>query len=386
MLKFASILLFTFFLLPINHLFSQSINTGFRASRILQSYPNRVFPSETYWIKAANNISKNFSGSQPSAIWIVSLYWSNGEIGLDFPSEGKYLPYVNFMNKDYPESYLNAFDTTDIKVWLQIEPGAANVDSLINIILNRYKKHKCVAGFGIDVEWYLANEYKYGKQITDIEAERWEKLVKSYNSSYTLFLKHFNSSWLPPNYRGNIIFVDDSQEFNSLSSMVNEFKLWGKKFNPNDVWFQYGYTADKKWWSSFDNPMKTIGDNLIQNIPNLKGLIWVDFTITQIIPLKVNLNINKNNSDIIIYNYPNPFNSETQIDIHLPVKDNINVEIIDILGRKVKKLWSGIPLSNKMNFEWNTKSDNGYSCSSGLYFIKVYDKEKITIKKIQLLK
>ena len=135
-----------------------------------------------------------------------------------------------------------------------------------------------------------------------------------------------------------------------------------------------------------DNPMKTIGENLIQNITNLKGLIWVDFTITQIIPLKVNLNINKNNNDIIVYNYPNPFNSETQIDIHLPVKDDINVEIIDILGRKVKKLWSGIPISNKINLVWDAKSDNGYSCSSGLYFIKVYDKENILIKKIQLLK
>jgi len=248
MLRFISSLLIIFLSIS-TYLLSQSINVGFRSSRILQSYPNRVFPSESYWIKAANNLSKNFTESQPSGIWIVSLYWSNGEIGLDFPSEGKFLPFVNFLNKDYPESYLNAFDTTNIKIWLQIEPGAANVDSLINIILNRYKKHKCIAGFGIDIEWYLANEYKYGKQITDIEAERWEKLVKSYNSSYTLFLKHFSSSWLPPNYRGNIIFVDDSQEFNSLSSMVNEFKLWGKKFNPNDVWFQYGYTADKKWWS-----------------------------------------------------------------------------------------------------------------------------------------
>ena len=135
-----------------------------------------------------------------------------------------------------------------------------------------------------------------------------------------------------------------------------------------------------------DNPMKTIGENLIQNITNLKGLIWVDFTITQIIPLKVNLNINKNNNDIIVYNYPNPFNSETQIDIHLPVKDDINVEIIDILGRKVKKLWSGIPISNKINLVWDAKSDNGYFFSSGLYFIKVYDKENILIKKIQLLK
>lgn len=60
------------------------IISGFRASRILSNYPNIQFPSPQYWGSAGEFISNKFTNSTPSAIWIVSLYLSNGYTQLTF--------------------------------------------------------------------------------------------------------------------------------------------------------------------------------------------------------------------------------------------------------------------------------------------------------------
>lgn len=367
-------------------LYSQELFTGFRSSRILSSYPNRKFPEPAYWIKAGNELSLNFNSGTPSGIWIVSLYWNDGNIGLDFPSDGKYIPFVTFMNTDYSERYLSAFDSSGFKIWLQIEPGAADVDTLIDLILSRYKHHKCIKGFGIDVEWYQAHQNQWGKKISDVESERWEKRVKNHNPDYTLFLKHFSPSWMPPNYRGNIIFVDDSQGFSSSNQMVSEFKSWGAKFAPNKVWFQYGYAADSKIWEAYQNPMKSLGDLFLANIPNTGGLFWVDFTIMQIVSVKIkDLPVEVIPDWFEIKNYPNPFNPTTTFEISLPNRYEIEFIIYDALGRKVKTLFSGQPPSYKFQISWNGHGDYG-KISSGAYYGVLCQNGNQFVKRVMLTK
>lgn len=186
---------------------------GFRASRILSNYPNDTFPSPQYWVKVGRNMAQKFVNGEPGGVWIVSLYQDNGVTELNFPSGGKSYPYIMFSNADYNEPYLDEFDKAGLKVWLQVEPGAADVNTLIDLVMRRYNHHVSVIGFGIDVEWYYRNISPEGRMLTDTEAQQWEQRVKSIDSGYTLFLKHYNVSWMPPSYRGSILFIDDSQHF-----------------------------------------------------------------------------------------------------------------------------------------------------------------------------
>jgi len=78
--------------------------------------------------------------------------------------------------------------------------------------------------------------------------------------------------------------VDDSQMFPSLAKMVAEFAKWGRYFAPAPVAFQFGYPDDKKWWGSFDDPPRTIGEAILSAVPNTAGLYWVDFTVLQVFP------------------------------------------------------------------------------------------------------
>ena len=140
----------------------------------------------------------------------------------------------------------------------------------------------------MDVEWYREHENKgWGVKVTDALAESWENTVKSINPDYQLFLKHWDREWMPPNYRGDLVFVDDSQGFSSQQAFDNEFvTYWSKYFEPNDVIFQIGYETDKSWWNDLEDPPAELGNNLALSInPNQNcGIMWVDFTLKDVLP------------------------------------------------------------------------------------------------------
>jgi hypothetical protein len=367
----------------VSKLYSQKI-AGFRASRILQSYPNRQFPSADYWANVGESISKKFTGFNPGGVWIVSLCLDDGDTQFGFPSDGMSIPNVEFISVDWNEDYLTKFDKEGVKVWLQVEPGAANVDTLIDVVLNRYKKHSCVAGFGIDVEWLDGIKVSGGRYVNDAEAQRWEAKVKAVDSSYTLFLKHYSPKWMPPVYRGSILFVDDSQGFTSYNEIISEFKAWGNKFPKNNVAFQFGYAADKSIWSKYSDPMLQIGGDLIKQIPNCAALFWVDFTITQLFPVTaVNNNNRENFSFKLNQNYPNPFNPSTIISYELKEKTNVSLKIYDMLGRELITLVNGEQNAGLYEISF---ANNSNKLASGTYIYRLVSKNFSESKKFTILK
>jgi hypothetical protein len=185
---------------------------------------------------------------------------------------------------DMNEATLTHFDEQGVQVWLQVEPGMAPVEDLIHSMLDQYGHHPSVIGVGIDVEWYQSFSEPVGKPITDEEAAAWVAAARSHGEQYRVFLKHWEIDWMPPTYREGLVFIDDSQGFESLDAMLEEFKTWGKAFEPAPVGFQYGYFSDKAWWNELNDPPGDIGKLLIENIPNTEGLYWVDFTVFDIFP------------------------------------------------------------------------------------------------------
>jgi Secretion system C-terminal sorting domain len=363
---------------------SSSLVAGFRASRVLQSYPNHQFPSADYWISVGNRMSQKFSGASPVGIWIVSLYQNNNITQFNFPSDGKQYPYIQFISSDQNEAYLSRFDSAGVKVWLQVEPGAAGMDTLIDLVLNRYKQHSCVRGFGIDVEWFYAATNSGGRKLTDSMAQRWEQKVKSIDSTYTLFLKHYAQSWMPPSYRGAILFVDDSQEFTSgLPQMVSEFKSWGSKFAPNKVAFQFGYPIDSTWWRQYADPPKAIGDALLANVPNTYGLFWVDFTVVRVFPvLPVREAAPVLPDELSLeQNYPNPFNPATDLRFTIAELRFVTLKIYDVLGRETSILVSEKLKPGSYSVKWNAGN-----LPSGAYLCRLQVDNMAKVIKLVLVK
>jgi len=85
-------------------------------------------------------------------------------------------------------------------------------------------------------------------------------------------------------------------------------------------------------------------------------------------------------------NYPNPFNPTTTISFSLPADQNIEIQIFNLKGQKVRKLIKGEFTSGEHSAVWDGKDDKGKTVSSGLYFYKLRTTEQVISKKMLLLK
>jgi hypothetical protein len=263
---------------PTNASQSAGLRAGLRAS----NYGITPFPSPTWWVDSINSMSSRFSGSVGEQVAVVVEVSGGGgrrKCWAHFPqpATGTW-PNVTWDDVDLFESSFDAFDAAGIKVWLQVEPAKCDVPMLIDLLMLQYGHHPSVIGFGVDVEWYRKDLARFGKPVTDAEAQAWVAKMRTYDPGDQVFLKHWLTEKMPPTYRDGLVFIDDSQGHGSLNAMVAEFSAWGQTFAPAPVGFQYGYRSDKSWWSSLADPPRDIGNALLAQIPNTSDLIWVDFT------------------------------------------------------------------------------------------------------------
>jgi len=84
---------------------------------------------------------------------------------------------------------------------------------------------------------------------------------------------------------------------------------------------------------------------------------------------------------LLSQNYPNPFNAQTIIKYNLPEASQVNIEIFDLLGRKVASLVDEKQTSGIHQVIWN--ADNA---PSGMYFYRLQAGDKIETKSMTLLK
>ncbi len=365
---------------------NQTISSGFRASRVLSSYPNQIFPDENYWSLVGKEITHKFTNAVPSSIWIVSLYQGDGKTRLGFPGVNN--GNILYSDEDLNDKYLSKFDSEGFKIYLQVEPGAADVVELIDLVLKRYGHHSSIAGFGVDVEWLDAQAFHNGRKVTDEEAKTWELKVKSFNPAYKLFLKHFDKEIMPTHYRGDIIFIDDATQFSSLNEMIENFSSWGKYFKNNSVGFQYGYPDDKIWWQYLSDPAKEIGNSILNSVSNAAELYWVDFSINSIFPIVTgveDITISPNEFGLE-QNFPNPFNPSTKIRFKIPSNSelhsaNVKLIVYDLLGNEITKLVDEPKSPGNYEVTFDAKD-----LSSGVYFYQLSVNDLRKTKRMVLLK
>ncbi|MGM0443201.1 MAG: hypothetical protein ACQEQV_03345, partial [Fibrobacterota bacterium] len=278
---------------------SLPLTAGIHSTGIRSSSYGIGYPSHQDIINACVNMCRYNKGAKPVQVWIVGIT-RGGSCRLEFPNTtGRDYSNVVFNNSiDDHEEILSRFDSLGIQVYLQVESQMADMEELIPLVLNRYKHHPSVIGFGVDVEWYRENLPEndgWGAQVTDSAARSWEESVKAVDSSYTLMLKHWDRAWMPPNYRGDILFLNDSQGFDNLEAMCREYLHWAKRFHPASVAYQIGYNHpipdgeggtnnDHSWWSTFSNPVETMSSAISETVhsvyPDLDvSIFWVDFTL-----------------------------------------------------------------------------------------------------------
>jgi len=85
-------------------------------------------------------------------------------------------------------------------------------------------------------------------------------------------------------------------------------------------------------------------------------------------------------------NHPNPFNPQTVIEYYLPHNADIQIDIYNILGRRVRTLASGFHGAGQHRVTWDGADDTGMAVASGVYFYRLKTDDFVKSRKMLLLK
>jgi len=167
--------------------------------------------------------------------------------------------------------------------------------------------------------------------------------------------------------------------------------LWGDygfkdSFNPSQNWFASSYLAiDQGPIIDMIENYRTqlLWNNFMAN-PEIKSM--VDSVFVPDTAMSVNEKVKLPDAFYLYGNYPNPFNPSTTISFYISVNGNVEINIYDILGTKVKSLLSERLNSGLHNISWNGKNDYDSQLSSGIYLYRIVFRDKIQTGKVVLQK
>jgi hypothetical protein len=84
--------------------------------------------------------------------------------------------------------------------------------------------------------------------------------------------------------------------------------------------------------------------------------------------------------------YPNPFNPNTKISFSLPKLSDVDMQVVDINGRKIRNLLNNTLASGNHNVSWDGTNNSGVNMSSGIYFIILNVDGVILSQKLSLIR
>jgi len=85
-------------------------------------------------------------------------------------------------------------------------------------------------------------------------------------------------------------------------------------------------------------------------------------------------------------NYPNPFNPSTQIIFQIKHTSNVQLEIYNNLGQKIRSLVNGLKESGRYQVQWDGRDETGRDVASGLYLYRLKTGEFEQTRKMLLLR
>ena len=87
--------------------------------------------------------------------------------------------------------------------------------------------------------------------------------------------------------------------------------------------------------------------------------------------------------------YPNPLTAKTsvvRINFYAAANGNAKLILYNILGQKIKTLYSGVAYAGTNTISWNGRNENGELCGSGVYFYRLNIGGKNYFNKLMIVK
>jgi len=89
---------------------------------------------------------------------------------------------------------------------------------------------------------------------------------------------------------------------------------------------------------------------------------------------------------VALFVAPNPFNPRTTISFSSEMSGPAEISTFDMVGRRVRRLWSGIAGPDTQNILWDGRDDSGHEIPSGVYFVRAKGVFGSEVRKVTLLR
>ena len=123
----------------------------------------------------------------------------------------------------------------------------------------------------------------------------------------------------------------------------------------------------------------------MKNYAQIK-IYTISTTIDQVDLPELEVSVAENSENQVINdfrlsaNYPNPFNATTVIQFEVPKNSHVKLEVYNLLGQKVKTLFSENFEKGVYTTSWHGNSDAGNPVSSGIYLYRMKANDKVLNK------
>jgi hypothetical protein len=212
----------------------------------------------------------------------------------------------------------------------------------------------------------------------------WTKIYKKGFSSHSFSVKQSTDG-------GHIIAATAAKKF--------RINIIGRKMpDASDAWiFKLDPNGEMEWEQLFGGPFNDTVHHLHENSDGsfvFTGRYGMDVGNYRIWLVKLSadgdLIVNKNISNpvefTLSHNYPNPFNPSTTIKYTLPHHAHVKINIVDLLGRTVRRLVSGEKAAGTHVISWNGKDQKGTPVPSGVYLYSMTSEGFRMTRKLSLLR
>ncbi len=143
-----------------------------------------------------------------------------------------------------------------------------------------------------------------------------------------------------------------------------------------------GFTQTGTWYDYFAG--ESIVEENLNNAFELQPGEYRIYTSMQLEDPDISVDVEEVAFDggSILNTFPNPFADFTQVSYSLTKGQQIAVDIYDVQGRIVSRLYSGHQTPGEHQLRWDGKNDRGLSVPSGIYLVRLTGTDGVATSKI----
>lgn len=187
--------------------------------------------------------------------------------------------------------------------------------------------------------------------------------------------------------------IGNTRAFNrAFNGQIDELRFWDIALSPEEIasrmetYLEGDEEGLVAYWSMNEANGVAIEDlSGHNNHGYINNATWVQGT-NFVVPVSLDDEHMQPAANLLIQNFPNPFNPSTTLRYSIPEMSSVEISIYNIRGERVDNIVIDDQAAGWHYIKWNGHGDRGYSIETGIYFCRIQTSTDVQTIKMILLK